>query len=153
MDLLLLLRVWSFIFRPQALIIQLSCCSYYRVSFKRTVCILGIALTVKHLLYWHCWLKTPLTFTRVIQKLKIQTGGRGREITAVKMTTLSCQAYCHSFRCGHCAYYNDVFMCCVSLKWACQIQIPPSVKCILLFDFSTEKEKLQLKFIVRLLVF
>jgi len=68
------------------------------------------------------------------------------------MTTLSCQAYCHSFCCGHCARYNDVFMCCVSLKWACQIQIPASVKCILLFDFSTKK-KLQLKFIVRLLVF
>jgi hypothetical protein len=32
----------------------------------------------------------------------------------------------------------------------CQIEIPPSVKCILLFDFSTRKEKLQLKFIIRL---
>jgi hypothetical protein len=31
----------------------------------------------------------------VIQKLKIQTDGRGREITAVKMATLSCLAYSH----------------------------------------------------------
>jgi hypothetical protein len=33
--------------------------------------------------------------TGVIQKLKIQMGGRGREITAVKMATLSCLAYSH----------------------------------------------------------
>ena len=78
MDLFLLIRVWSFIFRPQTLIIQLSCCSYDRISLKRTVCIPGIALTVKHLLYWHYWLKTPLTFTRVIQKLKIQNGWEGK---------------------------------------------------------------------------
>jgi len=30
--------------------------------------------------------------TGVIQKLKIQTGGRGREITAVKVATLPCLA-------------------------------------------------------------
>jgi len=71
----------------------------------------------------------------------------------VKVTKLSCQAYCHSLRCGHCTRFNNMFMCCVSLKWTCQIQIPPSVKCILLFDFLTRKEMLQLKFIVKLLVF
>jgi len=33
--------------------------------------------------------------TGVIQKLKIQMGGREREITALKVATLSCLAYSH----------------------------------------------------------
>jgi len=33
--------------------------------------------------------------TGVIQKLMIQMGGRGRDITAVKVATLSCLAYSH----------------------------------------------------------
>ena len=81
MDLFLLLWVCSFIFRPQTLIIQLSC-SYDRVSLKRTVCIPGIALVVKHLLYWYYRLKMPLAFYEGNAKIKDtkQLGGEGKSL-------------------------------------------------------------------------
>jgi len=90
-----------------------------------------------------------------MQKLKIQNSWEGKGdhccegdntvMTSILPTTTDFAVVI--------ALASAMCLCCVSLKWMCQIQIPPSVKSILLFDFSTRKEKLQLKFIVKLLVF
>jgi hypothetical protein len=88
----------------------------------------------------------------VIQKFRIQNGWEGRGITAVKVATLLCLTYSHSIV-FIALVLSNVLVCCASLKWVSHFQIPPSVKCVLLFDFSMPNEKLQLKYVVRLLVF
>jgi len=80
------------------------------------------------------WCYQSFKHTRVIQKLKTQNRweGKGNDCCEGGNTVVS-PAHLTAVM-AH--VFSNMFVCCVSLQWTCQFQIPPTLKCILLFDFS-----------------
>jgi hypothetical protein len=85
-------------------------------------------------------------YPKIIHTLQVG----GKEKSPLRRWLLLCLRCSRSLRHSQCTHSN-VLMCSASLKWTYQFQVPPSVKCVLLFDFSMRTEKLKLKFIVLLL--